>query len=254
MIRRQVHIGVGQDDGVVLRPAQCLDPLAVRCGPLVYVLRDRRRPDKGNPINIRVLQQSVDRFLVAVQDVEDAVGKARVLPQAGHQDRRRRVPFRGIEDECIVGGDGHRRHPQRHHHREVEWGDPGNHPQRLTERVHVDPGGDLVGVFTLELFDDPAGELGHLKPAANLTLRVGKNLAVLRSDNRGQFIRMRRQLFTEPEQDPGARRQRHLGPRIRSVPRLRHNTLNVVLVCQPQLAGHLTGCRIEDLLGSLTRP
>ena len=71
-----VDVGVGEDDHVVLRPAERLHALAVLRAGLVDVARDRRRADEADRGDVRVLEQRVDRDLVAVDDVEDAVREA----------------------------------------------------------------------------------------------------------------------------------------------------------------------------------
>ena len=68
-------------DRVVLRAAQRLHALAVARARLVDVLGDRRRADERDRSHQRMREQRVDRLLVAVHDVEHAVGQAR-LPAA----------------------------------------------------------------------------------------------------------------------------------------------------------------------------
>ena len=78
-IGRHLDVGVGEDDHVVLRPAERLDALAVLRPRLVDVARDRRRADEADRGDVGVLEQRVDRDLVALDDVEDAVRHARLL-------------------------------------------------------------------------------------------------------------------------------------------------------------------------------
>ena len=70
-----VHVRVGHHDGVVLGATQCLAALAVGIGGLVDVLGDRRRADEADSLYARVVQQHVDRFLVAVDHVHHALGQ-----------------------------------------------------------------------------------------------------------------------------------------------------------------------------------
>ena len=69
-------------------PPSGLDALAVLRAGLVDVARDRRRADEADRGDRRVLEDRVDRDLVAVDDVEDAVGHARLGEQLGEEDRR----------------------------------------------------------------------------------------------------------------------------------------------------------------------
>ena len=61
-----VEVRVGQHDRVVLRAAERLRALAVRGRRLVDVLRDGRRPDERDGVDLGVGQQRVDRDLVAL--------------------------------------------------------------------------------------------------------------------------------------------------------------------------------------------
>ncbi len=72
VFRGAVHVGVGQDDGVVLGAAHRLDALGVRSAGRIDVLGDGGRADEADRLDARVLQERVDGFLVAVDDVEDA--------------------------------------------------------------------------------------------------------------------------------------------------------------------------------------
>ena len=78
-IDRLVDVGVGHDDHVVLGAAQRLAALAGARRGLVDVAGDRRRADEADRGDVGMVEERVDRFLVAVDDVEHAVGKARLL-------------------------------------------------------------------------------------------------------------------------------------------------------------------------------
>ena len=116
-------------------------------------------------------------------------GRPGLLPHLRDQHRGGGVPLAGLEHEGVAAGDRHREHPHRHHRREVERRDAGDHAQRLAEGVGVDVGRDLVGVVTLEQARDAAGELDDLEPALHLAQRVGEHLAVLVGDQLGDLRR-----------------------------------------------------------------
>ena len=79
-----VDVGVGQHDHVVLGPAEGLHPLAVRGAGLVDVPGDRRRADEAHRGDVGVLEDAVDGHLVALHDVEHAVGQPG-LPRAARR-------------------------------------------------------------------------------------------------------------------------------------------------------------------------
>ena len=174
-----VEVGVGHDDAVVLGAAERLDALPVRGAARVDVMGDVGRSDEADRLDVVMVEDRVDHLLVAVDDVEDAVGQARFLHQLGEAHRHGRVALAGLEDERIAAGDRDREHPHRDHRREVERGDAGDDAERLAHRINVDPGAGADRIFALERMRDAAGEFDHFEPALDVALRVGDDLAVL---------------------------------------------------------------------------
>src|SRR6202034_3955995 len=72
-VDRLVHVGVRHHDHVVLGAAETLHAFAVRGAGRINVWGDRGRADKTDRLDARVGQQRIDRFLVAVDDVEHAL-------------------------------------------------------------------------------------------------------------------------------------------------------------------------------------
>ena len=58
-------------------------------------------PDERHGLDAGVMEDRVDGVLVAVDDVEDALGQASVLEQLRHQDAGRRILFRRLQDERV---------------------------------------------------------------------------------------------------------------------------------------------------------
>ena len=73
-----VHVGVGHDDHVVFRAAEALHAFAGRAAARVDVLGDRGRADEADGLDVAIIEDGVDRFLVAVDDIEDAVAAGRL--------------------------------------------------------------------------------------------------------------------------------------------------------------------------------
>ena len=93
VLDRLIHIGVGHDDAVVLGPAHALHALTVGGAVHVNVVGDVRRADEGDGADLRRLQQAVDRFLVAMDDVEHAGRATRFYEQLGEPNRHGGVFF-----------------------------------------------------------------------------------------------------------------------------------------------------------------
>ena len=199
-----VHVGVGHHDHVVLGAAQRLHPLIVRRALVIDVLGDRRGADEADRLDVRVPQDRVDRFLVAVDDVENALRQSGFQQQLGQQERRGGIALAGLQDEAVAAGQRNGEHPHRHHGRKVERRDAGDHAQRLAQRVAVHAGSDAVGELALQKLRDAAGELHHLDAAGDLARRIGQHLAVFTSDQRGQLVAVGLQQLLEPEHHPRA--------------------------------------------------
>ncbi len=211
-IDRLVEIGIRHHHQVVLGAAQGLHALAV-LGPFrIDVLGDRRRADERQRLDVWMREQRVHGFLVALHDIEHAIGQSRLAQQIGNQQARRRIALRRLQHEGIAAGDCHREHPHRHHHREVERRDAGHHAQRLAQVPVVDAAADVVGEIGLEQVGDAAGEFHHLDAARDFAPGVREHLAVLARDQRGQVVVVLVEQFLELEQDARAAQRRRVGP------------------------------------------
>src|SRR5262249_58788623 len=89
-----IHVGVGHHDHVVLGAAKTLHAFAVRRAGGENVLRDRGRTDEADRSYARIGEQHVDRFLVAVDDVEHALRQPSFEKQFGDAQRHRRIALR----------------------------------------------------------------------------------------------------------------------------------------------------------------
>ena len=100
-------------------------------GPgLVDVPGDRRGADERDRLRRPGgLEQRVDRDLVAVHDVEHAVGQPGLRQSAANQFAGRRVLLARLDDHRVARGDRDREEPHRHHRREVERRDDRRRPR-----------------------------------------------------------------------------------------------------------------------------
>ncbi len=124
-------------------------------------------PTKLTAATSGMVQQRVDRLLVAVDDVEHAGGQAGFGQQFGDAEAGRGVALRRLQDEGVAAGERDREHPHRHHRREVERRDAGAHAERLAHRPAVDAAADLLGELALQQMRDAAGELDDLECRAS---------------------------------------------------------------------------------------
>ena len=81
---------------MVFGAAESLHALSVRGAGGVDVVRDGRRADEANRLDIRVCQDRVHGLLVAVDDVEDAGGQASLKEQLRQPHRHAGVALGGL--------------------------------------------------------------------------------------------------------------------------------------------------------------
>ena len=186
---------------MVLGPAHRLHALARRDPARIDVLGDVRRTDEADRRDCGVIEDRIDHFLVAVDDLKDSLGKPRLEKQLGQPHRQRWIAFGGFHDEGVAGGDGRRRHPQRDHAGKVERADPRADPDRLAHRKDVDSRPRPLGVFALEEMGHPAHEFDHVEPALDIALAVGHDLAVLARDEMREFVHVGFDQRLESEHD-----------------------------------------------------
>ncbi len=236
---------------MVLGPAQRLHALAVGSALLMDVFSDRGRADKGNGLDVRVLQQCIDRHLVALHHIEDAIGQTGFLEQTRHQQAGRRIALGRFEDEAVAGHQRHGNHPQGHHDRKVERRDPGADAQWLTQVPVIDTAADVVAEIAFQQAGGTAGKFDDLDTAHHLAACVGQHLAVLAANDLRQFILVLVQQLLELEHHPrtaqrgllGPGRKRRLGRRNRFIHGLHAGQRNARL--------DRADCRIEDIAVTL---
>ncbi|MDT4820639.1 hypothetical protein FQZ97_537850 [compost metagenome] len=245
-VHHLVDIGVGHDHQVVLRAAQGLDALAVARAGLVDVIGDGRGADERDRLNVGMFEQRVDRLLGALHHVEHAIGESGLLEQLSDEQAGAGIDRAGLEHEGIAGRQGHREHPHRHHHREVEGRDARYHAQRLAQGPVVDVGADLVGEIGLEQLRRAAGEFDDLDSAGDFALGVGEHLAVLRGDQPGQFVAMLVEQGQEAIQDARAAQRRQVAPGRERGPGRGNGRVHIGVAGQLHLAGDDAGGRIVD--------
>ena len=159
-----------------------------------------------------MVEDGVDGFLVAVDDVEDAIGQAGFFEHFGDEDGGAGVALAGLEDEGVAAGEGDGDHPQGDHGGEVEWRDAGDDAERLAHGPAVDAGADLLGELAFEEVGDAGGELDVFEAAGGFASGVGEDFAVLGGDEGGELVEAPLEEFAEAEQDAGAAEGRLRGP------------------------------------------
>ncbi len=193
-------------------------------------------------------QERVDGFLVAVDDLEDTVGKPCLGEQFGQADRHGRVPLAGLENEGVAAGECRAGLPERDHRREVErGGDTRDHTERLADRVDVDAVAGTLGELALQQMRDADGELDDLDSALDVTEGIGVGLAVLERQCGRELVGVLVDQVHEAHEDAGTTLR---VPRRPFLLRLRgggDGGGDLVGRRERHLGLHGTGTRVEDV-------
>ncbi len=211
-VDRLVHVGVGHHHHVVLGAAEALHALSRRRAARIDIFGDRGRADEADRLNVGIVEDGVDRFLVAVDDIEDAGRPARLDEQFAEPHRHAGIALRRFQDEGVAAGDRRRELPQRDHRGEIERRDAGDDAERLAHRIEVDAGAGAIGVFALHQMRNAEREFDHLDAALDVALGVGDRLAVLAREDVGELVVVLGDEIDELHQDAGAALRIDRGP------------------------------------------
>ncbi len=245
--RRSGPVRIRHDHHVVLGAAEGLHALARRGAVQVDAPGDRRGADETDRRDVRMFQQRIDRRLVAVDDVEDAVRQARLVQQFREAHRRRRIALGGLQHEGVAAGERHREHPHRHHDREIERRDARRDAQRLAQAEHVDAGADVVAEFPLQQVRCTAGELDDFEAAGHFAARITDGLAVLARQQARQLVGVLLDQFLEARQDARAAQRRGCRPGRERRGRGAHRGIDIGALGERHAGDHAAGSRVEDL-------
>ncbi len=194
-----------------------------------------------------LVEDRVDRALVAVDDVEDAGRQACLDHQFGQADRHGRITLGRLQDEGVAAGDRRGEHPHRDHGREVERRDAGADADGLADRVHVDAGAGTFGELALLQMRNADDEFADFQAAHEIALGVFDRLAVLAREDLGQLVHVGVEKFDELHEHAGA------ALRVGGCPlRLRglgagDGSAEFRVACQRHGALHFARCRVEDV-------
>ncbi len=245
-IDRLIHVGIRHNDHVVFRTTKRLTTFALRGCGFIDVFGNRGRPDKADRGDVRIKQKRINRFLVALNNVEYAIRKTGLGQPFRQQKGCGRIAFGRFEDKAVTACKCYREHPHRHHGREVERRDTGNDTQRLTHRMAVDLGADIFGEFTLEQLRRAGCKFDNLDPAGDFAQRIGQNLAMFGGDCRGQFFGTVFKNAKEFIEDTRPAKWCGIGPFIANSRSRFNRRTHFGFGCKINRAALCAGCRIKD--------
>ena len=193
-------------------------------------------------------EQRVDRFLVAVHDVEHAVGQAR-LPGAAR-------PCGSPASDRVSEGFSTNVLPQASATGNIHSGTiagklngvmPAHTPTGCRSEIAVHVGADVFAELALEQVRDAGGELDHLDAARDLALGVGQRLAVFLRDDLREILALRVHEIAEAHEDARAAQRRIRAPECQRGGGGRDGRVHVGGIAERHVADHLARGRIGDL-------
>src|ERR1044071_4926574 len=111
--------------------------------------------------------------------VENARRKAGSFQQTRDYDCRQRYFFAWLKHESVSASQRNGIHPERHHGREVERGDPDADTKGLPNSLAIDPAGDVLDCLADQQRRYATSKLNHLDSAPYIAARFAQRLAVL---------------------------------------------------------------------------
>ena len=174
---------------MVLGLAQGLAALAVGSGFFIDFQTHRGGANKGNALNIRVLQNGVDLIARAGDHIDDTVRHACVLVQLSKEHGGLGGQGSGFQYQGVAGGNTGGCHPaKRDHGREVYRHNAGKHAQRLSVFHGIVPAGGVHNGLTHHQGRYLGGQLRALFCLEHISLGFCPNFAVFLGNAHGQFI------------------------------------------------------------------
>ena len=229
---------------MVVRTTKGLNALATAYTRVLDDVSHRRRTNEGNSVDARVDQDVLNAAAITREHIEDTVGKSGLFVKFCGKKRRGRRGRRRLEDEGVPRGDRQRVHPHRHHSREIEWTNARNDANRLTGRMNVDSGGNIVRIFTLEGNVDCRCEVKGLPTTLNLADGIGVVLAMLFDDESCHLVLVVEDELTHPEHDGHTLRQRIARPLLLRLASHLDSVVQILLGRLQELCNYLASCRV----------
>jgi len=194
-----------------------------------------------------VVEQPVDRDLVALQNIEDTRRQPGLHGQLRQPDRGARIPFGRLQYKGVPAGDSNRKHPHRHHGGKIEWRDTGANANRLADRVAVHPASDIFRKVATQQMRDACHELDHFDAPGHFPAGVRQHLAMLGCQNGRQIVGIVFQKLAVFHHHPSACQRRCGCPARQRLLRGRDRLADIFVTGQIDLTRQLTRRGVKDI-------
>ena len=131
---RAVEVGVVKDDVGRFAPKLEREAFARSCGRLTDAAADAGRAGEGDLVDAIVGGDHLAYRAIAGNDVDDALGQARLTADIGEEKGGERCIFGRLQDDRVAHCKGGRDLPRQHEKREIPRDDLAADAKRLTIR------------------------------------------------------------------------------------------------------------------------
>ena len=246
-------VSVWHHDAMILCTHVDLRTLTMSAGSRVNVLSSRVCSNEADTFDVWVRADLCHGVTATLDDIDDAIGDARLFEQVDHHFCSAWDSLRGLEHEGVAERDRQREHPEGDHGREVVRSDTSHDSKRFSVRVDIDARSHILGSLTLGKRVEAASVFNDLVATENITGRVCKGLAMLLGHEPSQLISV---LFEERlvlEHHADALGGGHVPPSLEGLISVRYGLVELILGGHGDLANDILGERaldIEALRGS----
>src|SRR6516164_1209193 len=102
------------------------------------ILGNRSGSDKADRLNLGVVQDAVNNWLVPLNYIENSVRQTSFLQKLRNHDGNARITLAGLQKKRISARNRYRKHPHRNHCRKVERRNSSHNAEWLTHRPAID--------------------------------------------------------------------------------------------------------------------
>ncbi len=195
-----------------------------------------------------MIEDGIDHFLVAVDDLQQPLGCASFDEEFGKANGHAGIAFGRLEDEGVARRDRHAEHPHRDHRRKIERSDARADTQRLAHRINVDAGACALRVFALERLRNAARIFDDFKPALHIAMRIVHDLAMFAGKQLGKLLLVFFNQSLEFEHDTGALLRIGRGPFGLDLLGSRNRLIKQGSIAQRNFGLNLARRRVPDLV------
>jgi len=123
---------IGEDNSMVFGSNVGLDTLAISRPPLVNILTDTVRSNKGNRLNNRTIADKIYSLLASMDNIDDTGRDSSFFTKMHQVHGSTRITLARLQDNRVTTNNSQGEHPEGNHGRKVEGSDASTDTKGLT--------------------------------------------------------------------------------------------------------------------------